>query len=286
MYIVLGATGHVGSAVARGLLAAGEAVTVVTRDPNKAAEWQQQGATVAVVDVHEVDQLRHVLQRGKRLFVLNPPAPPATDTATEERRSVAAILAALAGSGIEKIVAESTYGAQPGDQIGDLGVLYELEQGLVATGIPTTIIRAAYYMSNWDMSFPIARQQGQVLTLYPPDFTLPMVAPDDIGQVATRLLRDPLDRTGLHYVEGPAAYSSADVAAAFATALAKPVQAVEIPRDQWLPSLTKQGFSEKAANSMAAMTALTLEQQAELPTAPLRGTTTLQDYVRGLVQSR
>jgi uncharacterized protein YbjT (DUF2867 family) len=168
MYIVLGTTGHVGSAVARGLVAAGEQVTVVTRDASKTADWQQQGATVAVVDLHEVDHLRRVLQQGQRLFVLNPPAPPATDTAVEERRTVAAILAALPGSGIEKIVAESTYGAQPGGNLGDLGVLYELEQGLLASGIPTTILRAAYYMSNWEASLATAQQQGQVPTLYPP----------------------------------------------------------------------------------------------------------------------
>lgn len=286
MYIVLGATGHVGSAVARGLLAAGESVTIVTRDPQKTASWQEQGARVAVVDVHQVEQLRRVLRHGKRVFVLNPPAPPTTDTATEERRSMAAILAALQDSGIEKVVAESTYGAQPGDRIGDLGVLYELEQGLAASGIPTSIIRAAYYMSNWDMALVTAQQQGQVPTLYPPDFPLPMVAPQDIGQVAVRLLREPLKHTGIHYVEGPTRYSSAEVAAAFATALGKPVQCVETPRGQWKEGLIKLGFSAQAAESMAAMTALTLDQRGELPTAPLRGTTSLQDYVTRLVQSR
>ena len=35
MYIILGATGHVGSAVAETLLGRGEAVTVVTRDAEK-----------------------------------------------------------------------------------------------------------------------------------------------------------------------------------------------------------------------------------------------------------
>jgi uncharacterized protein YbjT (DUF2867 family) len=106
--------------------------------------------------VYDIDQLRSIIQQGKRLFVLNPPAPIVTDTAQEERRSVQSILSALRGSGIEKIVAESVYAAQPGDRIGDLGVLYELEQGLLKTGIPTSIIRAAYYMSNWDMALATA----------------------------------------------------------------------------------------------------------------------------------
>ena len=283
MYIILGATGHVGSAVAQSLLDQGESVTIITHDAKKKAEWQQKGATVALVDIHDTDQLRAVFQQGKRLFVLNPPAPITTDTAQEERRSVQSILSALTDSGIEKIVAESVYAAQPGDQIGDLGVLYELEQGLLKTGIPTSIIRAAYYMSNWDMTLATAQQAGQVPTLYPSDFTLPMVAPQDLGIVGARLLQEPVDQTGLHYVEGPARYSSADVAAAFGKALGKAVNAVETPRKGWVSRLRQTGFSQPAAESMAAMTAITLDQAYALPDAPIRGTITLQDYISALV---
>jgi uncharacterized protein YbjT (DUF2867 family) len=149
MYIILGATGHVGSAVAETLLAQGEEVMVVTRDKGKSEEWKQKGAKVAVADVNNVDELRQIFREGKRLFLLNPPASPSTDTVVEERKSMHSIISALKGSGIEKIVAESTYGAQAGDGIGDLGVLYEMEQKLAESDIPSTIIRGAYYMSNW-----------------------------------------------------------------------------------------------------------------------------------------
>jgi hypothetical protein len=105
---------------------------------------------VAVVDVHDTPALTRVFRDGRRLFLLNPPAAPSTDTAREERKSVASILRALDESKIEKVVAESAYGAQPGEHVGDLGVLFELEQQLNQRSIPSSIIRAAYYMSNWD----------------------------------------------------------------------------------------------------------------------------------------
>lgn len=57
MYIVVGGTGHVGSAVAQTLLDEGEAVTIVTRNSDKAGAWRQRGAEVAVVDVHDVTSL-------------------------------------------------------------------------------------------------------------------------------------------------------------------------------------------------------------------------------------
>ncbi|WP_199320489.1 SDR family oxidoreductase [Leptolyngbya sp. FACHB-261] len=152
MHIILGGTGNVGSAAARALLKRREPVLVVTRDPSKAEGLRRDGADVAVADVHDVETLRSIFRQGRRLFLLNPPAAPCSDTATEERRSLAAILSAISGTGLEKIVAESTYGAKPGERIGDLDVLYEMEQALTAQPVPTTIIRAAYYMSNWRAS--------------------------------------------------------------------------------------------------------------------------------------
>jgi uncharacterized protein YbjT (DUF2867 family) len=150
MYIVLGGTGHVGSEVATALLGRGESVTVVTRKTAALDHWRRRGAQVAVANVHQVDALRRVFQLGKRLFLLNPAADPSTDTDVEERRTVDAISAALEGSGLSKIVAQSTYGARPGERCGDLTTLYHLEQALRAQPIPVSIVRGAYYMSNWD----------------------------------------------------------------------------------------------------------------------------------------
>lgn len=285
MHIILGGTGNVGSAVARALLKRREPVLVVTRNPSKAETWRQNGANVVVANVHDVETLRDICRQGQRLFLLNPPAAPSLDVAAEERRSLAAILSAIDGSGLEKIVAESTYGAQPGERIGDLGVLYEMEQALAAQPIPTAIIRAAYYMSNWCTSLQSAREQGVVQTLYPADFKLPMVAPSDIGEVAARLMTEPIEQTGLHYVEGPDRYSSQDVAAAFATALGRPVAAESIPRNQWLAMFKSIGFSNEAAESFANMTATTLDETFPDVDSVERGVTSLHNYLLQVVQS-
>lgn len=286
MHIILGGTGHVGSAVARTLLEHNQPVTIISSDPKKIDDWQSQGATVTIADVHDTEALWAVFQTGTRLFLLNPPAAPSTDTVAEERNSLTSILNALDGSAIKKVVAESTYGAQPGDGVGDLGVLYDMEQKLTHKSLSVSIIRAAYYMSNWDTALSTARQEGNVPTLYPVDFALPMVSPDDIGQLAARLLMEPLDKTGLYYVEGPAQYSAADVATAFANALNRSVVAVETPQEQWVSVLRTLGFSLKAAESMAAMTDITLKKGYELPDSPVRGHTTLQAYIDRLVSKQ
>jgi len=282
MFVVLGATGHVGSAVAETLLEAGEPVTVVVHAAEKAAAWRARGAQTAVADVLDPDGLRAVFRRGRRAFLLNPPAAPSTDTEVEEHRTVAGIVAALEGSGLEKVVVESTYGAQPGRRCGDLNVLYDFEQALAAQPIPATVQRAAYYMSNWDAALDQARQ-GVLPTLLPAELKLPMVAPVDLGRAAADFLREPVGQEGIHYVEGPARYSPADVAAAFAQALGRPVEPRVTPRDQWAAAYRALGFSEPAAESYTRMTEATAEAPFE-PEAPRRGSVTLEQYIGELVR--
>lgn len=293
MHIILGGTGHVGSALVKYLVNAGEPVTVVTHDPKKTGSIGKaqhdvpQDAKVALADVRDVLALREVFQQGTRLFLLNPSAAPATDTDAEESSTVKSIMQALEGTRFEKIVAESTYGAQPVKRAGDLGILYDLEKALEAQPVPFSVIRAAYYMSNWDAALKTAQDEGVIDSMYPADFKLPMVAPQDLGECAARLMTEPVGKTGLVYVEGPEQYSPGDVAAAFAEALHKPVSVRVAPREKWEEAFKAMGFSTAAARSYAAMTGLTLDQHYDVvPEAPVRGRTSLRAYVQALVNGQ
>nr|WP_237933510.1 NmrA family NAD(P)-binding protein [Acetobacter senegalensis] len=282
MYGVLGATGHVGRAVANTLLAAGQSVTVVTRNPQKAQAWRQKGASAAVVDVLDTPALAAVFKTVTRAFLLNPPANVASDTDTEERRSVQSILAALEGVSLEKIVLQSTYGAQPGPHCGDLGVLHEFEERARALGTPLCCVRAAYYMSNWVPLAKQAKETGVFSTVLPVDQKVPMVAPDDVGVLGAQLLMSPVEETGLYACEGPHTYSPRDVAAAFTQVFGRAIQATSVPKADWLAYYRQNGFSQRAARSYAHMTELFLEQPYD-HSAPLhKGPTDLEAYFRSV----
>jgi uncharacterized protein YbjT (DUF2867 family) len=285
MHIVLGGTGHIGSAVANALLKRREQVTIVGRNREKMRPLQARGAEIAITDVRDIEALKSVYRCGDRLFLLNPPADPSTDVTQEELKSVASMLRALDGSGIRKIVAESTFGAQPGEQIGDLGVLFELEQGLKECGIPSTIIRGAYYMSNWDSALESAVSEGVIRTFFPVDLALPMVAPKDIGEFAAQRMLAPIGQTGLVHVEGPERYSSGQVAAAFATALQRDVTAATIPESDWSATLKQLGYSDPAATSFMNMTRIARKGDFPAATETVHGTTSLNEYIAALVQA-
>lgn len=282
MHIILGGTGHVGSAAARALLERGEAVTIVSRSRSKAPDLEARGARVAIADINDVKRVSRIVAQGTCLLLLNPPADPSTDVDAEERRTLAAIFAALDGAKLEKIVAISTYGAQPGKHIADLGALYEMEQELATLPIPGTIVRGAYYMSNWAAQVSSARKAGVIHTFFPADFKLPMVDPVDIGRTAAALMAGPGTSTGTYHVEGPYRYSANDVAAAFARVLERPVEAVEVAQEGWLEALEAVGFSRPAATAFANSFAATLKEPYPSSDVALHGTASLEEYVSAL----
>jgi uncharacterized protein YbjT (DUF2867 family) len=188
MNIITGGTGPVGSALAETLLKKGEKVTIISRSSTRAKEWAKKGALFAVADIYDTDAMHEIYKTAKSVFVLNPSADPTTNTPVQERKTVASLINALKYSGAEKVVVASTIGARPGDNIGDFGVLYELEQGISRLSYPYSILRATYYMSNWAELLPAIKEKGEMISFYPADLKFPMVAPKDIGEFAAQLM--------------------------------------------------------------------------------------------------
>lgn len=279
MFIVMGATGHVGAAVADELLARGEAVTVLTRHPDKAGAWADKGAAIMEADAEDVNSLRRAFRQGDRAFLLNPPADPSGDTDATEQRTIANILAALEGSGLEKVVAASTYGAQRGEAIGDLSTLWNFEEGLRSQSIPAAINRGAYYMTNWLGFANAARQTGKLPSMFPGDTEMQMVAPADLAQAAVERLLSRPDDAAVEYVEGPARYTPQDVAQAFAAALGREVTVEVAPREAWEDVFRGVGFSSEAARAYARMTAVSLDSGFDKPALPRRGKIDLKAFI-------
>jgi nucleoside-diphosphate-sugar epimerase len=73
MYAVMGITGNVGGAVARALLARGEKVRGIVRNPEKAAEWQKQGVELFKADYDDAEALTAAFSGVDGVFVMVPP---------------------------------------------------------------------------------------------------------------------------------------------------------------------------------------------------------------------
>lgn len=277
--IVLGATGHVGRELTRELALRGHSVVAVTRN---AASLKDAHFSVAQADVLDTPSLRQVFSGAEKAFLLNPPAPPSGDTDQQERHTAEAIVAAMEGSGLRHVVAQSTWGARPGHGFGDLTTLYHFEELLAKQHIPATIMRAAYLMSNWDGPVSAARKDGELLTMLPEDLTLPMVSPRDLAKVAADLLEAGPKPIPVH-VEGPERYCPQDVADELTAATGQHVSCKVIPRSEWVDAFIGMGFSPEAARSYAEMTGTVIDEEIGTPRSDIRGKVTLRDHVRSLI---
>lgn len=242
MFAVTGISGQVGGAVARNLLAAGKNVRAVVRNAQKGRHWSDQGCEVALAEMSDVEAMRKAFSGVEGVFILLPsnfdPAPDFPET----RRTVEAIRTALEAAHPARVVCLSTIGAHA-KQHNLLNQLGLLEQELGSLPMPTTFLRAAWFIENaaWDVA--AARETGVIASyLQPLDQAVPMVATADVGRVAAELLLENWSGRRIVNVEGPHRITPNEIAAGFSTVLGRPVRAQAVPRDTWENLFRTQGM--------------------------------------------
>ncbi|MBW8523753.1 NmrA family NAD(P)-binding protein [Chryseobacterium chendengshani] len=287
MNIITGGTGKVGSAVAQSLLKRGEKVKIISRSSKDELKWKKKGADWATTNIQDTKFIHEVFKSGEKVFVLNPPANPQLDTDIEESKTVALLLESLKDSGIKKIVAESTMGAREGKNIGDLGILYNLEKGIENLGIPYSIIRPAYYMSNWTTDLGNVKKTSELISFFPADLRMPMIAYQDIGELAAYLMIKK-NTAKITSIEGPELYSPQNVADTLSEALKQDIKLKVIEEKDWFNTYISIGFSKEAAESYTNMTSISLRefQKNILQKVNLqKGKTTLKEFIEQQIKS-
>lgn len=241
MNVVMGVTGKVGGAVARTLLAAGQPVRAVVRDAAKGAPWVTCGCELAVADLDDVESLAAAFAGAEAAFVMLPPMFDPYPGFPEAKAMIATLRRALAGSGLRRVVALSTVGAD-GLRPNLLNQLGLLERALEDLPTPVAFLRAAWFMENaaWDVA--AARDLGAIQTyLQPLDHPVPMISALDVGRVAAELMGERW--TGHRVVELQAERVTSDaIAQAFAEALGRPVRAEAVPRERWEAIFRAEGM--------------------------------------------
>ena len=282
MFIVFGATGQTGSAVADTLLEKKLPVRVVLRSNKAADAWRAKGADVAFADISDAGAMTKALDGAIAVYAMNPPAYHVADMFAVAKDVGAAYVEAIAQSSVQKVVLLSSVGSQHATGTGNILTTYFLENIFGTLTIPVTFLRAAWFMENWNGVAAVAAEKGILPSfLQPLDQSIPMVAATDIGRTASKALTE--DWTGNRIIElhGAADYSPNDVAAAFAAALKRDVQAVVLPESEWQATIIGFGASPEAANAWCEMlrgfnSGRTIFEDSGTETR--RGQTTIEDF--------
>lgn len=248
MFVVAGVTGNTGSIVARTLLQGGKRVRVIVRDAAKGEPWKAQGAEIAVASVDDVEAMSSALSGAEGAYLLNPPAPAASDFLGESRKRVDALAEAARKSRIPHVVFLSSIGAQLPSGTGPIVSVHHGEAKLSGAVPNTTFLRPAYFLDNWAGVIGAARSEGVLPTFIALGQPVAQVSTQDIGRVAARsLLEGPRGRQVIE-LAGPEDYTPEAIAAALVKVLGREVKALPLPLEQVVPTLTSFGISGNVAS--------------------------------------
>jgi NAD(P)H dehydrogenase (quinone) len=242
MYAITGITGKVGGALARALLAAHQPVRAVVRDTEKAREWAALGCEIAFASMSDASALSAALEGAEGVFILPPSEFDPAPGFPEARRVIDTVMTALQWARPGKVVCLSTIGAQA-TETNLLSQRTLLEQALSTLAIPTTFLRPAWFMENFEWDVAAARGEGKLLSfLQPLDKPVPMIATADVGRVAAELLQQSWSGCRVVELEADHRISPNEVAATFAKVLGHPVTAQIVPRETWAALFESQGM--------------------------------------------
>ncbi|WP_017905273.1 NmrA family NAD(P)-binding protein [Pseudomonas asplenii] len=243
MYAVMGATGQVGGAIVRHLLAAGQPIRALVRSVDKGEPWAAQGCQVAVADVDDARTIARAFSAAEGVFVMLPSNFDPTPGFPEARQWVENLRSALEQARPARVVCLSTIGAQA-TRPNLLNQLQILEQGLAGLERPVTFLRPGWFMENalWDVSAAV--ESGVIPSfLQPLDKPVPMVATEDVGRLAAQLLQENWSGQRIVELEAAQRVTPNQIAAGLAELLGRSVRMQEVPRASWQALFTAQGMN-------------------------------------------
>ena len=254
IFVVAGATGHVGSVVARELLAAGRQVRAIVRSADKARALASQGAELVTGELSDIVLLTRALRGADGAFLLLPPPPyDSPDVRAFQDRVAQVEAAAVAESGIRHVVLLSSWGAEKPAGTGPIVGLHVLEEALKKTRAISTFLRAGSFTENLLAMLPAAQQKGVLPTFFPAGLKLANIATRDIAAAAVRSLLSPPTATEVVYVLGTHEYSAVDQAAYLSKKLGKEVKVLDVPVSSASAAIQQGGMGASMANLIQEM---------------------------------
>ncbi|MGI5372352.1 NAD(P)H-binding protein [Streptomyces iakyrus] len=239
MILVTGATGHIGSALLKELIACGAGpVRAFTRDASRATFPEEVEAVEG--DFAKGETLKPALDGVRSLFLPSRTGPDAD------------ILAAARRAGVEHVVLVSSITVQTHPHLGPAGENLAVERLLQDSGMDWTVLRPTQFASNALMWAGPIRDRVAVSAPYA-DTGLPTIHPADIASVARAALTEPGHRGRTYALTGPEPVTARQQAEAIAAVLGRDVPFIEISRQEARGPMAAV-FGEDAADAVLDVT--------------------------------
>ncbi|MFF3221306.1 NAD(P)H-binding protein [Nocardia suismassiliense] len=219
MILITGATGTIGSDLVRQLVARGEQVRAVTREPARAN--LPAGVEVVRGDYLDPASMAAAAHGADAAFIVGVLGPEFIDA---DR----ALIATARDAGVRRIVKLSAIGT--GDTaLGRVGTWHlPGEQAARESGVEWTILRPSSFASN-TLSWADAIRTGQPVPSMTGTGQQGVVDPRDVSAAAVEALLSADHAGNIYTLTGPELLTSTDQAATLAEVLGRPVPVLDVP---------------------------------------------------------
>lgn len=235
---VLGGTGMTGSQVVAALKAKGASFKCIVRDP--AAAKEKLGADVELVrgDLSDPASLDAAFAGLDTLYLLcgHSPRLAEFELGALEAAKRAGIAYIVKSSGSEK-------GVTPDAPSDILRSHYKIEQAVRESGLRWAISRPNFFMSNLlGMAAPVA-QGDKLVTALPPETTVTMIHPADVGECAAEMLTGGGHDGEALFLTG-APVTMGEVSEELSRVLGREIAYVQVPPEALRKALEERGMPD------------------------------------------
>ncbi|MFF9207497.1 MULTISPECIES: NmrA/HSCARG family protein [unclassified Streptomyces] len=272
--VVTGATGRQGGATARALLARGWEIRALVRDPKspQALALEEAGAVLVRGDLDDEASLEAAVAGAYGVFSVQTFTGP--DAFAGEVRQGKAVAQAAARARVAHFVYSSVDGADRPGRVQHFASKGEIERHIEALGMPATILRPTFFITNFEHLGPQWGNGELMLTLaLDPQTRLQMITPDDIGAFAADAFDAPADHLGRTIEIAGDELTGPQIAEVFARAADRPVRFAPQPIEQI------RAHSEEMAEMFDWFNTIGFRADVLALRAARPSLTTLQDWV-------
>ncbi len=256
MYVIMGATGNIGSKLANILLDKSEKIKVIGRSAERLQSLVDRGAIAAIGNIADTGFLTHAFQGADAVFALMPPNYQAKNFRDDFNQTGDHIVEAIKGSGVKHVVFLSSHGAHLPERTGVVKGLYDVEQKLNnLDDVNILHLRPTNFMENLLDQIGLIKNMGITGGGVKSDLKISMIATKDIAAAAADHLQK-RDFSGkfVHELHGERDVSMEEVAKVLSEKIGKPeLHYVQFSPEEEKKGLMDFGMSEDASDQLVEL---------------------------------
>jgi uncharacterized protein YbjT (DUF2867 family) len=256
LIVITAPTGNIGHQVVDNVLAGGQPVRVIVRDPARLSARVRDRVEVIQGSHGDPEVVARAFSGADALFWLVPGGRHAASVDAAYVGFTRPAAEAMRSQGINRVVDVSALGRGTAfaGRAGLVTASLAMDDLIASTGVAFRALAMPSFMDNLLRQAKVIKEKGMFFDTVSPHRKLPAVATRDIASVAARLLLDG-SWTGQQEVPllGPEDLSATDMAAVISEVLGTPVRCQQMPLQALKDQLTGNGVAEVMACGMLDM---------------------------------